>query len=69
MFMAILRIKEVREMDDSALRNKYNDIKKELINLNTNSRVSGKNINTGHIKEMRKTLARMLTVLRERGAL
>ena len=28
MFMAILRIKEIREMDDSALRNKYNDIKK-----------------------------------------
>lgn len=69
MFMAILRIKDIREMDDKTLKSKYVDLKKELVNLNTNSRVSGKNINTGHIKEMRRTLARVLTVLRERGAM
>jgi large subunit ribosomal protein L29 len=67
--MAILRIKEIRDMDDNTLRTKYGDMKKELIKFNTNSRTSGKNINTGHIKELRRTIARMLTVLRERGAL
>jgi large subunit ribosomal protein L29 len=69
MFMAILRVKEIRDMDDNTLKGKYDDLKKELVKLNTNSRVSGKNINTGHIKELRRTIARMLTVLRERGAM
>jgi large subunit ribosomal protein L29 len=67
--MAILRVKEIRDMDDNTLKGKYDDLKKELVKLNTNSRVSGKNINTGHIKELRRTIARMLTVLRERGAM
>jgi len=67
--MAILRIKEIRDMDDSALKSKLEDIKKEFVKLNTNSRVSGKNINTGHIKELRRTIARVQTVLRERGAI
>lgn len=67
--MAILRIKEIRDMDDSTLRGKLDDIKKEFVKLNTNSRVSGKNINTGHIKELRRTIAKMLTVLRERGVM
>jgi large subunit ribosomal protein L29 len=67
--MAILRIKEIRDMDDNTLRGKYDELRKELIKLNTNSRISGKNINTGHIKELRRTIARMLTVLHERGAM
>ena len=67
--MAILRIKEIRDMDDSTLKSKLEEIKKEFVKLNTNSRVSGKNINTGHIKELRRTIAKMLTVLRERGAM
>ena len=67
--MAILRIKEIRDMDDSTLKGKLEEIKKEFVKLNTNSRVSGKNINTGHIKELRRTIAKMLTVLRERGVM
>jgi len=67
--MAILRIKEIRDMDDSTLKSKLEEIKKEFVKLNTNSRVSGKNINTGHIKELRRTIARVQTVLRERGAI
>ncbi len=67
--MAILRIKEIRDMDDNTLKTKYGDLKKELVKLNTNSRTSGKDINTGHIKELRRTIARMLTILHERGAL
>ena len=67
--MAILRIKEIRDMDDQTIKTKYTDLKKELVKLNTNSRISGKNINTGHIRELRRTIARVLTVLRERGAM
>lgn len=67
--MAILRIKEIRDMDDSTLKSKLEELKKEFVKLNTNSRVSGKNINTGHIKELRRTIAKMLTVLHERGAM
>ncbi|MCX8200221.1 MAG: 50S ribosomal protein L29 [Candidatus Micrarchaeota archaeon] len=66
--MAVLRIKEIREMDDKALKEKVYQLQAELVKENSNSRRSGKNINTGRIKELRKAIARLLTVLKERGA-
>ncbi len=68
MFMAILRMKEIRNMNDTALKEKVYQLRAELVKENTSSRRSGKNINTGRIKELRKAVARLLTVLKERGA-
>ncbi len=66
--MAILRINEIRDMDNETIKNKLYQLRAELVKENTNSRRSGKDINTGRIKEIRKAIARLLTVLRERGA-
>lgn len=66
--MAVLKIKEIRDIDDDALREKVYQLRAELVKENSSSRMSGKNINTGRIKELRKAIARLLTVLKERGA-
>ncbi|MEM0438194.1 MAG: 50S ribosomal protein L29 [Candidatus Micrarchaeia archaeon] len=66
--MAVLKINDVRNMDDKAIKEKVYQLKAELVKENSSSRRSGKNINTGRIKELRKAIARLLTVLRERGA-
>ncbi len=66
--MAVLRTREIRDMDNDKIKEKLYQLRAELVKENTNSRRSGKNINTGRIKEIRKAIARLLTVLRERGA-
>ena len=66
--MAVLRIKEIRDMDDKTLKEKVYQLQVELVKENSTSRRSGKNINTSRIKELRKAIARLLTVLKERGA-
>ncbi len=66
--MAVLRIKEIRDMDDKTLKEKVYQLQAELVKENSTSRRSGKNINTGRINELRKAIARLLTVLKERGA-
>jgi|YNPNPStandDraft_1061719.scaffolds.fasta_scaffold270579_1 large subunit ribosomal protein L29 len=66
--MAVLRIKEIRDMEDRVLKEKVYQLQAELVKENSVSRRSGKNINTGRIKELKKAIARLLTVLKERGA-
>lgn len=66
--MAVLKINDVRNLDDKAIKEKVYQLRAELVKENSSSRRSGKNINTGRIKELRKAIARLLTVLRERGA-
>lgn len=66
--MAVIRIKEIREMEDKVIKEKIYQLQAELVKENSTSRRSGKNINTGRIKELKKAIARLLTVLKERGA-
>lgn len=65
--MAVLKIKEIRDMDDRTIKERVYQLEAELVKENSTSRRSGKNINTGRIKELRKAVARLLTVLKERG--
>ncbi len=64
--MAILRNDEIREMDSSELREKIHDLQKELVEEKGQIEVGGFADNPGRIKEMRKTIARINTVLNER---
>ena len=66
--MAVLRVKEIREMDDNSIRERLYQLKAELVRESSVSQRSGKNINTKRVKEIRKAIARLLTVLKERGA-
>lgn len=64
--MAILRTDEIREMDVSELKEQIADLQQELVQERGQIEVGGFSDNPGRIGEMRKTIARMKTVLNER---
>jgi len=59
--MAILRKKEISKMNKEELESKLKDLKIELMRSNA-QRASHQNV--AKIKEMRRTVARLLTALR-----
>jgi len=57
--------KELRELTLEELREKHRQYKEELFNLRFQNAI-GQLANTSRIKEVRRTIARVLTVLREK---
>lgn len=66
--MAILKIDEVREKSDSELTEKLNDLKQEIVEERGQIETGGFAENPGRIKEMRRTIAKIKTVLNERSS-
>ncbi len=64
--MAILKVEEIREMDEKELKEKMNDLKKEIVEERGQIEIGGFAENPGRIKEMKRTIARIETVLNER---
>ena len=60
-----MKINELRELSDEELNNKIAEYKEELFNLRM-SQASGNLEKPSRIKELRKLVARMKTILRER---
>lgn len=60
-----MKIKEVREKSSEELNNQLYSLKEELYNLKRKKAV-GSLENTNEIKRVRKDIARVLTVLKER---
>lgn len=65
--MAILTSDDIRDMDTTELKEKLNDLQKELVQERGQVAVGGFADNPGRISEMRKTIARIKTVLNERN--
>ena len=65
--MAIVRTSEMRDKDTQELKEKLNDLQKELIQEKGQIEVGGFADNPGRIGEMKKTIARITTVLNERS--
>ena len=63
--MAILTADEIRNMDESELKQRKTDLQKELVQEKGQIEVGGFTDNPGRINEMKKTIARIKTVLRE----
>ena len=63
--MAILTADEIRNMDESELKQRKTDLQKELVQEKGQIEVGGFTDNPGRIKEMKKTIARIKTVLNE----
>ena len=63
--MAILKADEIRNMSESELREKMSDLKKEIVEERGQIETGGFADNPGRIKEMKKTIARIKTVLNE----
>jgi len=66
--LAILRVKQIREMKPEEISKKIYDIKLELMKEFGNVRMGRPIKNSGKIREMRRTLARLETLKRQKGA-
>ncbi len=65
--MAILKAEEARDLSDKELKEKMNDLRKEIIEEKGQIEIGGFADNPGRISEMRKTIARIKTILNERS--
>ena len=64
--MAIVRVKDMRLLDDDALQKRFGELEKEFIMDLTQLRTGGRAPNPGKIKEMRRSLSKIRTIMRER---
>ena len=60
-----MKVAEVRELDVTQLENRLAETRRELFNLRF-QHATGQLENTGQIKEVRKSIARILTVLNQK---
>jgi len=65
--MAVLKIKQIKEMKDEELKKKLDELRLELLKEQGNVKMGRPTKNPGRIKELRKAIARVLTVQNERG--
>jgi large subunit ribosomal protein L29 len=63
--MPIIRLKEMRDMDSEERADKLGELKTELLRLKTMVRAGGTVENPARIKQLRKTIAQILTVENE----
>jgi large subunit ribosomal protein L29 len=63
--MPILRISEIRSMSLDERKKKLDDLQADLVQLRTVVKTGGSTENPHRIQEIRKTIARILTVNRE----
>ena len=64
--MAIMKKDEIKKLGDAELQNKMDELRRELMKDKT--KISSKMTpdNPGHVREMRKTIARLKTEMRQR---
>jgi large subunit ribosomal protein L29 len=63
--MPMLRVKEIREMSSEERIKKLSELRTELLRLKTMIKAGGTVENPARISELRKTIARMLTIENE----
>jgi len=63
--MPILRMREIRDMPFEERKKKLDEIRTELVRLRTTVASGGTIENPSRIRELKRTLARILTVERE----
>ncbi len=63
--MAIVRAKEVRAMSDDQVEKQLKDLRNELLKERAITATGGAPENPGRIRELRRTIARILTIQKE----
>ena len=63
--MPILRMDEIRDMDNEERQDRLQELMTELIKIKTMINAGGSVENPGRAKALRKTIARILTVMNE----
>ncbi|MEM3627766.1 MAG: 50S ribosomal protein L29 [Candidatus Bathyarchaeia archaeon] len=66
--MPILRVKEIRGMSSEERMKKLRELRTELVRLKTMIKAGGAVENPSMMRELRKTIARILTIEREEKA-
>lgn len=61
-----LKAKDIRQMKDAEYDNKMKELRKELIKINAQISTRTPPENPGKVKQVKKTIARMLTILHEK---
>ena len=64
--MPILRLKDIRAMSSDERRKKLDELKTELVRLKTMIKAGGSIDNPSRVRELRKTIARILTIESEK---
>jgi large subunit ribosomal protein L29 len=63
--MAIVRAKEIRGMSDDQVEKQLKDLRNELLKERAITSTGGAPENPGRIRELRRTIARILTIRKE----
>ena len=63
--MPILRVEDIRDMSSEERKKKLNELRTELMRLKTMIKAGGTVENPMKIRELRKTIARILTIEHE----
>ena len=63
--MPILRVSEIRKMSDEERRKRLAELRAELVRMRTMVEAGGALDNPSRIREIRRTIARILTVMNE----
>jgi large subunit ribosomal protein L29 len=61
----IIRLKDIRDLSPEERKKRATELQTELVRLRTMTKAGGSIENTARIKELRKTIARILTIDRE----
>ncbi len=64
--MPMKRIREIREMSDEERSRRLSELKTELVRMRTTVKAGGAIENPSRIKELKKTIARIQTVMNEK---
>jgi len=64
--MAILRVKEIRKLEEKDLDKRMDELKLELSKERANINIGAPVTSPGRVKEIRKTVARILTIKNQR---
>ena len=60
--MAIIKLNEIKQMNEKALEDKLNELRNELISINAQVAMGTLPENPGKIKEIKRTVAKILTI-------
>ncbi len=63
--MPILRMQEIREMSEEERARRLDELRTELSKLRTMINAGGSVENPGRVRALRRTIAQMMTVMRE----
>ena len=64
--MALIKKNELMQMNAAQLKSKLDDLRKELIKMNAQISTGTPPENPGQVKEIKKTIARILTILKSK---